>query len=90
MKCRLTFSDGLQIEGDAVQPPVEGEIFRFKYDRPSSRGPVPTTVITDPVMAVLGEGVFVTYDRETRTSSAYTIQLLDGPNEAIARRLAKA
>lgn len=75
---------GPELEGDAWAPPVEGRPFVLT----ESENRLVTLLETDRVVAVLGNGYFVT------ATGAYRVVLLEGPDammaDAIARRAAKA
>lgn len=83
MRVRVLLVDGTELIGDAVRPPIEGRPFLL-MESDSDRA----LLETDRVVAVLGEGFFVT------ATGSYRVTLLDGPDammlEAMARRAGQA
>ena len=72
MKVRLTFPDGSSVEGDAEHPPREGHAFQVDIPLEADSGYDGKIITTEPVIAVLGEGVFVTED-----ARSYIVQIID-------------
>lgn len=81
MKVRLTDAHGDSLEGDAMFPPREGQPFQMDVMQPSDDfdGFILTT---EPVTAVLGEGVFL-----TEGDHSFIVQIVD---MEFVRRMAHA
>lgn len=85
MKVRVTMPDTItELEGEALFPPTEGRPFLLM----ESGNPIVTLLETSNVVAVLGDGFFVT------KTGAYRVRLLEGPDammlEAMSRRAGQA